>query len=50
MIYNKEASFSYPVFAENINAYANPIFNFDVTNLTATDDELECQHFFKQIL
>lgn len=39
MIYNKEASFSYPVFAENINAYANPIFNFDVTNLTATDDE-----------
>lgn len=39
MIYNKEASFSYPVFAENNNSYADPIFNFDVINLTATDDE-----------
>lgn len=39
MIYNKEASFSYPVFAENNNSYANPHFNFDVSNLTATDDE-----------
>lgn len=39
MIYNKEASFSYPIFAENNNSYKNPVFNFDVTNLSATDDE-----------
>lgn len=39
MIYNKEASFSYPIFAENNNSYANPIFNFDVNNLTAKDEE-----------